>query len=227
MKKVLIFTVVAVFSGSTSFAQCNAMFDFQEGTSWQWTNYDKKGKFMGKSMQKIEEFDNIDNGFEVTLSVVYSYRNGEQSEPVSMEMACKDGVVYFDMKKFLPVEHYEDGDISVTVTGDNLEMPTDLKVGDYLRDASVTMDLMGGGAPTDVNLTIDIFNRMVEGEEILHTPVGEFNCFIISQSIKSKIVNSGQIDSREWYSQGTGMIKSETYRKGKIMGYSILTQFSK
>jgi len=227
MKKILIFTVVAVFAGSTSFAQCNEMFDFQEGTSWQWSNYDKKGKLLGKSMQKIKQFNKTSGGFEVTISLVQSDKKGDQTEPVSMDMECKDGIVYFDMKKFIPDEYLEEGDMTVEVTGDNLEMPTNLKVGDYLRDASVTMDLAGSGSPIKINMTVEIFNRKVDGEENLHTPAGEFNCFIISQSIKTKTIMSIQMESKEWYSQGTGMVKSETYKKGKLMGYTILSQFSK
>ena len=223
MKKVLTFIVFVFFTGVTAFAQCNEMFDFQEGTSWQWSNYDKKAKLLGKSMQKIEKFNKLSNGFEVTISMVQADKKGEQSEPISMDMACKDGVVYFDMKKFVPAEYLNDenGDATFTVTGENLEMPTNLKVGDYLRDASVTIDM------TAIKMTVEIFNRKVEGEENLHTPAGEFDCFIISQSIKTKAIISMQMESKEWYSQGTGMIKSESYKKGKLTGYTMLTQFSK
>ena len=229
MKKVLIFSALLLIVDNTSFAQCNEMFDYQEGTSWQWTNYDKKGKLMGKSMQKIESYKEVDNGFEVSISLVQSDKKGEQTEPVSMDMGCKDGVVYFDMKKFIPDEYMIDseGEMTVEVTGENLEMPTNLKTGDYLKDASVTMDLAGSGSPMALKMTVEIYNRKVEGEETLHTPAGEFDCFIISQSIKTKTVISMQMESKEWYSIGIGMIKSESYRKGKMIGYNLLTQFSK
>jgi hypothetical protein len=229
MKKLLIFFAFGLIVSGRSYAQCNEMFDYQEGTSWQWTNYDKKGKFIGKSMQKIEKYQELGNGFEVTISLVQSDKKGEQTAPVSMDMACKDGVIYFDMKKFVPDEYLNDseGEVSMEVTGDNLEMPTNMKAGDYLRDASVTMKLGGTGSPIALNMTVEIFNRKVEGEENLHTPAGEFDCFIITQSIKTKTIVSMQVESKEWYSQGIGMVKSESYRKGKLMGYSILTQFSK
>ena len=110
MKKLLTLSALLLFIDNITFAQCNEMFDYQEGTSWQWTNYDKKGKFMGKSMQKIEELNKLSNGFEVTISVVHSDKNGEQVGPFMMDMACKDGVVYFDMKKFIPNEHLENPD---------------------------------------------------------------------------------------------------------------------
>ena len=229
MKKLLIFFAFMLFAGGSSFAQCNEMFDYQEGTSWQWTNYDKKGKFMGKSMQKIEKFSEINNGFEVTISVVQSDKNGEQIGPFSMDMACKDGVVYFDMKKFIPDEYLNDseGEATVEVTGENLEMPINMKAGDYLKDASVSMNIGSSGAPTGIKMTVDIYDRKVVAEEKLNTPAGEFDCFIITQTMKTKMMISFQMESKEWYSPGIGMVKSESYKKGKLMSYSILTQFSK
>jgi hypothetical protein len=229
MKKLLTLLAFVFFLGGALFAQCNEMFDYQEGTSWQWTNYDKKGKFMGKSMQKIEELNKLSNGFEVTISVVQSDNKGEQVGPFSMDMACKDGVVYFDMKKFVPDEYLNDpeGEATVEVNGDNLEMPINMKAGDYLKDASVSMKIGGSGSPMGINMTVDIFNRKVESEEKLNTPAGEFDCFVITQSMKTKMMISMQMESKEWYSPGIGMVKSESYKKGKLMSYAILTQFSK
>ena len=229
MKKLLALLAFVLLTEGPSFAQCNEMFDYQEGTSWQWTNYDKKGKFMGKSMQKIEELNKLSNGFEVTISLVQSDKDGEQVGPFSMDMACKDGVVYFDMKKFVPDEYLNDpeGEATVEVNGDNLEMPINMKAGDYLKDASVSMKIGGSGSPMGINMTVDIFNRKVEAEEKLSTPAGEFDCFVITQSMKTKMMISMQMESKEWYSPGIGMVKSESYKKGKLMSYAILTQFSK
>ena len=229
MKKLLTLLAFVFFLGGALFAQCNKMFDYQEGTSWQWTNYDKKGKFMGKSMQKIEELTKLSNGFEVTISLVHSDKKGEQVEPISMDMACKDGVVYFDMKKFVPDEYLSDsgGEATVDVTGTNLEMPINMKAGDYLKDASVSMNIGSSESPMGIKMTVDIFDRKVEAEEKLNTPAGEFDCFVITQSMKTKMMISMQMESKEWYSPGIGMVKSESYKKGKLMSYAILTQFSK
>jgi uncharacterized protein DUF3108 len=225
MKKILILLVLMGSSGNL-FAQCKEMFDFQEGTSWQWTNYNKKGKYLGKSMQKVDKYKTLNNGFEVTLTVVSSDKKGEQMPPVSMDMSCKDGVVYFDMKKFIPDEYFKEGDVDLQVSGENLEMPTNMEVGDYLRDASVKMALTSGGSTMGLNMAVDIYDRKVAGEETLKTPAGEFNCLIITQSIKTKDIVTVQMDTKEWYAQGVGMVKSESYRKGKLVGYSILTEFS-
>jgi hypothetical protein len=149
--------------------------------------------------------------------------------PQSFDMTCEDGTIYFDMKKFIPNDYLDDSEEAMTIDikGDNLEMPVSMKPGDVLKDASVTMKMGSGDSPVYINLVISIYNRKVEGEETLNTPAGEFDCSIITQTIKTKSIVSMEMDSKEWYTPGVGMIKSESYRKGKLMGYSILTNFTK
>jgi hypothetical protein len=230
MKQLLIILFLVVIKTTTSFAQCNEMFDYKKGTIWEWTHYDKKGKFSAKSIQKVEEYEALNNGFAVTLSVINSDKKGEQTTPPqSLKMTCKDGVVYFDMNKFVPEEYQneENGGMNMAVEGDNLEMPINMKPGDVLKDASVTMKMGASDSPMNMKMTLHIFDRKVEGKETLTTPAGKFDCTIISQSIKTKAIVSIQVDSKEWYCPGIGSIKSESYRKGKMTGYSILTKFTK
>ncbi len=213
----------------TAWGQCDKLFDFQEGTSWKWANYDKKGKLLTKTFQKVDKYTALGNGVELTVSVVQYDKKGEESMQTSMEMTCKDGIIYYDMKKFIPDEYLKDenGETTISIEGKNLEMPIDMEPGDVLPDASVTMNLGSSDSPMGFKMTVNIFNRKVAGRENLHTPAGEFDCFIITQTTKTKALVTFQMDTKEWYSPGVGMVKSETYRKGKMTGYSILTEFSK
>lgn len=228
MKKLFVL-FLATYLAPGAFAQCDKIFDYKEGSTWQWSYYDKKGKFSSKTIQTVEEYKDLSNGFAVTLSVVNSDNKGEQMPPKSFDMTCEDGTIYFDMKKFIPDNYLEDSEegMSIDIKGDNLEMPASMKPGDVLKDASVTMKMGSGDSPVNINLVISIYNRKVEGEETLNTPAGEFDCSIITQTIKTKSIVSMEMDSKEWYTPGVGMIKSESYRKGKLMGYSILTNFTK
>jgi hypothetical protein len=228
MKKLFVL-FLATYLAPGAFAQCDKIFDYKEGSTWQWSYYDKKGKFSSKTIQTVEEYKDLGNGFAVTLSVVNSDNKGEQMPPQSFDMTCEDGTIYFDMKKFIPDNYLEDSEegMSIDIKGDNLEMPVSMKPGDVLKDASVTMKMGSGDSPVNINLVISIYNRKVEGEETLNTPAGEFDCSIITQTIKTKSIVSMEMDSKEWYTPGVGMIKSESYRKGKLMGYSILTNFTK
>jgi len=223
MKTILIILLLGPIGNL--FAQCNQMFDYKEGTSWQWANYDKKGKLLGESVQKVEKYVKLDNGFELELSVVSTDKKGKQAPTVTMDMSCREGIVHFDMKNFIPDEYM--GEMEAEVSGSNLEMPTNMKVGDRLKDASIKMALTMGTSSMKMNINVDIIDRKVEGEETLKTPAGEFACLIISQSIKTKAIISMEINSKEWYSQGVGMVRSESLKNGKLIGYSILTAFNK
>ena len=142
MKTLYILFITSLFSTSIM-AQCDKLFDFKEGTSWTWSNYDKKGKLLGKTIQKVDKLS-IDGANRIaSLKVVSSDNKGEQTEPVTMEMACRDGVIYVDMKKFVPREQLEDDELEMSIDATDLEMPGELNVGDQLKDASIKMNLSG------------------------------------------------------------------------------------
>jgi len=229
MKKSIILLAYTLFIANAVFAQCTEMFDYREGTTWEWSNYDKKGKLVGKTVQKIDQYNESANGFTATMSTYHTDKKGEQTPTISMDMTCKDGTLYFDMKNFLPEEYLDgsDGQMNLEVNGDNLETPSNLQVGEALKDASVSMKIAGEDSPIGINMKVEIFNRKVEAKEHLETPAGKFNCFVITQTIKTKTIVSVEMNSKNWYSPGVGNVKSETYRKGKLTGYTLLTLFNK
>ncbi len=230
MKKITTSIASIILIVNLGYAQCEKLFDFKEGTSWKWVNYDKKGKLLSKTFQQVEKFTRAGDGFAATLSVVQTDKDGAQGPKITMDMTCKDGVLYYDMKKFIPDEYLKDADggTTVAIEGKNLELPIDMQPGDVLPDASVTMRLGSADSPMGFKMTVDIFNRKVEGQENLHTPAGQFDCLIIRQTIKTKAVVTFQMTSREWYQPDVGMVKSESYnKKGKLTGYAILTEFRK
>ena len=227
MKKFLILLALTI-SSSSLFAQCDKIFDFREGTSWTWYNYDKKGKLIGKTIQKVDKYEINGDSRKASLSIVNADKKGDQTAPVSMEMTCKAGVIYADMKKFVPKEYMEEdnGETSLEISGNNLELPASMKVGDALRDASVAVNISGSSTMA-MNFTVQITNRKVESEETLNSPAGQFQCLVISQKVSTKMMVSVEVETKDWYSPGIGAVKSESYRKGKMMGYSILSAFNK
>lgn len=227
MKKAVFILVTSLFF-SSAYSQCEKIFDFEEGTHWHWANYDKKGKSLGKTIQKVDKYSLNDGVVTAKIITVSEDAKGKQTEPIDFEFTCKDGIVYYDMKKFVPKEYLEEdeNELKMSVSGTNLEMPSAMKVGDMLKDASVTMSI-SGDSPIPINIKVDIVNRKVEAEETLNTPAGEFECLVISQSVLTKMMVSIEMETKEWYTEGVGMIKSESYRKGKLIGYSLLTKFSK
>ena len=209
-----------------SYGQCDKIFDFKEGTSWTWANYDKKGKLIGKTIQQVTDLSIDGANRTAVLEVRQSDKKGEQTEPISMEMACEDGIIIVDMKKFLPTEYLEGEDAEMKIDTKNLELPQSMKVGDKLKDGLINMSLTGS-SPISMNISVTISDRKVVAEETLNTPAGEFDCAVLEQTVSTKMMMSIIMESKEWYTPGVGMIKSESYRKGKLTGYSLLTAFNR
>lgn len=225
MKKAFLIAAL-IFLNIAASAQCNQYYNLKEGTSWTISNFDAKGKAQGKSIQKVTAFSETSNGFEATFKITSVDKNGEQAELGTSTIRCEGGVVYFDLEDMFPDEAMESmKDFDMSVDGTNLDMPSDLKIGQVLNDAH--MVLLIEASPMKMTFKIDITERQVIGGEKLNTPAGEFDCFKISQKIYMKTMGKMEIHSIEWYSKGVGMVKSETYdKKDKLKSYSILTAYN-
>lgn len=222
-----IFLVVAlVFFNLIASAQCNQYYNLKEGTSWTISNYDAKGKSQGKTIQKVTAYSESSDGFEATFKITSVDKKGEQTAMGSSTIRCEGGVIYFNLEDMFPDEAMESmKEFEMTADGENLELPADLKAGQVLKDASLQLHIDAG--VMQMNFKIDITDRKVIGEEKLHTPAGEFNCFKLSQNVYMKTMGKFEMHSIEWYAEGVGMVKSETYdKKDKLKSYSILTAYN-
>ena len=221
MKKFGLFILVSIITMSSGWAQCHDYYDFEEGSYWRFSSYNAKGKLMGQSSQVIKKYTATDNGYKALVEIVSIDKKGKKGEPMEYEWECKDGLMLFDMKKFLPDEQLSQmEDFEIAVSGENLELPSGLSVGDDLADANVVMDMSTGGM--GMKISVDITNRMVEKKESITTDAGSFDCLKISSTITTKSIMSMEMQTVEWMAPGVGMVKSETYRKGNMIGYTVL-----
>lgn len=206
---------------------CKAYIPYQEGTKLEITSYDKKGKITGIDKQELTKVSESGN----TTSFVMHHSNcdkkGEELFNGDLKYKCKDNVFYVDMSGFVNSEQmqaYKDMDVKVTM--DEIDIPADLSVGQKLKDGSVKMDI-SGNSPVNLSFVVNVENRKVEAKESVTTEAGTFDCVKISQDIITKSMMSFKISSVEWYAEGVGVVKTETYRKGKLMGSSKLTKLER
>ena len=225
MKKLSLIGALLIFSIAT-FAQCNQYYNVKEGTNWTTTNYSAKGKLESKTIQKVTEYSESSNGFEATFEITSVDDKGEQNTLGSSTMRCEDGVIYFDMEDMFPEEQMQSMQgFDMTVDGTNLELPANLKVGETLNDAEINLHI--SASPMKLNFKVNITDRQVLAKENLKTPAGDFDCFKLSQNVYMKTIGKMEMKTIEWYSEGVGMVKSESYnKKGKMTGYSILTVYN-
>ncbi|WP_430468286.1 hypothetical protein [Winogradskyella ouciana] len=213
---------------NTSFAQtdCKPYVPTEQGTKWELTNYNAKGKITGTV--NYELVDKIVDGNEVTFKIKTTTfdKKGKQIFESEYEAKCIDGVFDLDMAVKMDGSQMSQYDgMDVEVDASKFEIPEmDASPGTELEDGTLNVSIGSSGA-IGFKMTIEITDRKVEKRETLTTEAGEFDCIVISQNISTKMIVKVRASSKEWYSEGIGLVRSESYnKKGKLMGYSVLTK---
>ncbi|MCG8579089.1 MAG: DUF3108 domain-containing protein [Bacteroidales bacterium] len=227
MKKILCIIAIALPFLSSNAQDCKAYIPYEEGTVTEITNYDKKGKSTGVVTQTVTAVEHKGNNTTFSVhQVVGDPKSKDEIIETDITFKCIDGTFYIDMSGYLDqkqMEAYEGMEVKLSM--DEINIPSSYKVGEQLKDGYIRMEITGG--PMPINMTVSVENRKILAEEKVTTPAGTFDCVKISQDVVTKAFVSMTISSVEWYAEGVGIVKSETHRKGKLMGYSELTKFKK
>lgn len=230
MKRLTITTVLSIFfiQLGISQANCSKYYPMIEGASFEYTNYDKKGKSDGTASYKVINVSTSGENTSATMAMELNDKRGKEIYKTDYNFTCTGNMVTVDYKSLIPasmLEQYKD--MEMDISGTDLELPNNLSVGQQLSDANISMKLSMSGI--SMNTTIDLVNRKVEKKESVTTSAGTFDCYVIytDNNIKAMMVKQG-FPSRVWFAEGVGMIKQETYNKnGKLIGSTKLTAFSK
>ena len=225
MKSKIVILVCALFVSfyATSQNACTTFFPFKKGVQFEITSYNPKGKKESVATYKVLTIENNIATIETNLSD----EKGKDITTSTFQVTCNGTSISIDFKSLMNAELMKQyKDIDVEMSGTNIEFPTDLKVGQTLKDANLKMVMDMGGMK--MNMTVDITNRKVNAKESITTPAGTFNCYALSSNSETKMGIKMSFEIKEWVAEGIGVIKSETYNKnGKLMGYTELTSITK
>ena len=115
--------------------------------------------------------------------------------------------------------------MSADVTGDELDLPSDLSVGQTLKDVTYNVKV-SMGTLTLMNRTYTVKDRKVESQESLTTPAGTFDCYKVTFVTTGD--KGGASKSAIWYAKDAGMIKTENYKDdGKLLNRQVLVKLVK
>ncbi len=219
------FSFIFIVNIKINAQDCKVYVPYKEGTKTEITTYDKKGKVTGVSKSELTNVVEDGNTVDFTMHLkAYDNKNKLQLES-DMNFKCENGEFVMDMNSFLNSEQmkaYEDMDVKITSKAINI--PSSCKVGDVLEDGYVKIHVESN-SPVNMDFVVTVENRKVEAIEDVSTPAGTYKCVKVSEDIVTKSVMSFTMQSIEWYAEGVGSVKSESYRNGKLMGYSELTKF--
>lgn len=232
MKKTILLLTGIIFGFSSAIAQtnCSTYYPMEEGAILSYAVYNKKGKIDGTTTYTVSDVKNDGRQTQSTLSMSYSDAKGKHNFDSSYSMTCTDDGIKIDYMSLMPgqmMDQYEDMDVKMEMDGTDIQLPNNLSAGQQLDDANVSVKMNMSGIK--MNITVSTVNRHIEKEESITTAAGTFDCYVLSETIKSKTMGANiEINSKTWLAEGVGMIKNETYKKnGNMETRTELTEYSK
>jgi len=224
----LVFFFLIGIISLTAQDNCSKFYPMIEGVTMEYTNYNKKGKVEGVSSYLVIKADTDGNITNATMSINLKDQKGKDIYNTDYKLTCSGNMVTLDYESLLPSDMMKQyGNMDMEVSGNDIEIPNDLNVGQNLKDANVTMKI--GMSGINMSLAVDMTNRKVEKKENVTTSAGTYDCFVIYSENRSKMMMVNQVyPSRVWLAEGVGMVKQETYKKnGDLMSSTMLTAHTK
>ncbi|HRY98726.1 MAG TPA: hypothetical protein P5550_06680 [Bacteroidales bacterium] len=221
----LIFLMIMVSGSSSLYSQsCETWFPFKQGTVIEMTHYDGKDKVTGTSRQSVLSINQSGNGFEARIKIESTGEKKDEHFESEYTVKCSDGVLKVEMNQYISPEMMGSLEgMEFEVTGDELELPQRLSVGQTLDDGEIIMKVMNQGMAM-MTMSVKVFNRQISARENVTTPAGSFDCYKLTYDVESKVMLKVSSKGEEWIAEGTGVVKTATYSKsGKLTSYSLLT----
>lgn len=229
MRTVFAFLILLISTIPAS-SQCNTFYQFEEGSAWEMDNFNAKGKLSGKTKQTIKSLTGNANSFEATVNSIMIDAKGKEVMNADLKFDCENGTVHVDMRNLVNEDQMKAfQSYEMELEGENLEVPSSLSVGQSLDDGQMT--LTASNSPIPMAMEVTVTNRKVVAKESVTTPAGTFDCYKITSDLsvttRMAIKMNLEFSTIEWLAPKVAVVKSESYRKGKLQGYSVLTSTTK
>jgi hypothetical protein len=232
MKKLAIISLFFCSVFICNAQECFNYYYLADHSEVELTIYDKKGKVSGRSVYKISDVKKDGNNVSSILNYIFYDEKGKQISSGNGKFKCNGASIDVDMKMSISGEQmaaYKD--MEVIANDAYLNYPTKVKTGETLPDGKFNMEVKNNGVPFS-GIDYDVVHRKVEGNEKVTSPAGTWECYKISYDAKMIIRTMGipipmNFQVLEWYAPGFGIVKSESYKKDKLVGQTLLTAIKK
>jgi len=237
MKKQLLFAVSAItlLTASSFVAGDCSMFDqFTKGTQYTITSYDAAGKVNSTVESTVDEVK-VDGG-NTTASITAVSKRDTTSSTTKYDVICDGTCFKMDLSALAKQQASQASgaqDADITIEADQLQFPVSMKVGDELPGGTIKMTMKAKDSPMPAVTTINIKDRKCVAIENKTCPAGTYECYKITSTMEGKM-KMGMMSfpiapsqSTEWFSFKVGSVRNESYKDGKLQGYSELTKFTK
>lgn len=228
MKKtifVFIFSIISLFSMAQ---ECSSYFAFQKGMKIELTSYDKKDKLSATLKYEVLDYKPVNGGFSLVFATETYDPKGKLLVKGESYGKCNNGDYLTDVRNISSEMIPKSADIKMNIDGDQMAYPTNMKVGDKLKDANIKVSSSLASGMTLMNITASIFDRKVDSFETIETPAGKFDCLKITYTLNVKFMGNRTLSCTEYLAKGIGVVKQEQFDdKGKKQSSLILTKLEK
>jgi len=224
MKKLFVFTVL-ILIGMVSNAQ-EIFFPTKEGTVLVYKTFDKKDKVTNMVRNTIKHVNVNGNNMDITYLCESIDPKDKLLFKEDITIHKKGDKLYFDMGNFINKSAFQqDGQIpaDVEIKGNNMEIPSNPSPGDVLPDANIEMSLKMGFI--NMKMSAQVTNRKVEAIEDVTVKAGSFKSYKLTSDVNATAMGiKVKTNNIEWYAKGVGIVKTESYEKGKLLSHTELTE---
>lgn len=225
----LIILLIAFTFGQKSTAQTCEIPFFKEKAVIEMRQFSAKDKEESKSIVEVIKIDRTNaNNIESTVkSTIIDSKKDKVVNEGEVKFSCKNGDFTIDLSSLIPpgtLEGFKDMELKADAA--SLILPKNLSAGQTLPDATMNIEIWNSGTKI-TTVTINVTNRKVVGKENLTVPAGTYEVFKITYDTEIFMNTMGiKIPNRsstiDFFSFKAGSVRTETYTKGKLNGYSVL-----
>jgi hypothetical protein len=214
----LLASFVGLLSNASMAQDCNTYYFLQKNKTVEMTIYNKKGDANGKQVYTVSDVTNNGDNTTATVNSEMFDKKGKSIAKGHSQIACQGGIMMIDMTMQLPQQQQEQFS-KADVKADKIfiEYPNNMKPGDKLKDATLSMDIDNSGMKQNINMVTS--DRTVAAKETVTTTAGTWDCFKITYKSKITVKTMGigmpfNIEGTEWFAPGFGIVKTESKHGG-------------
>lgn len=231
MKKYALFSLILIATVISTRIQAQTCMgvNMKAGMGYEMVTYNAKDKPTGKIVYTVKNIS-TENGTTLMSMEMQNFDAKDKLQATNnYKCACKGNELMVDMTAMMAgQENPMLKDAKMTFTSTDLTYTDNYTVGAALKDAELKgQGEMGGGMM--LNYSMSMKNRKVVAQENITVPAGTFNAYKVTSdmTVSTKTIMNISFDFQVVSFRAPNVlwdIRSETYRKDKLMGYSILTK---
>jgi len=231
----LVTATIVLPTQNTQAQDCTGYYLLTNNSEYELLNYDRKDKLTGKVHYKVTSVNSSPAKTEATIHSKIYDNKGKLTTEGDYTVSCQDGNILIDMRSMVnPDMLAAYKNMEVKMQGDQMDYPATLTTGQQLKDGTFTIDVLDKESKQPLSsTTMTVTGRKVGEKESINVPAGAFNAFKINQDMEMRTKAMGmnmpatRLQTVEYFAPGVGMVRSEAYRNGKLMSYTVLNKLNK